>query len=93
MRRWRSDGVTLNTHDHTYVFVEKSIWDVLSKHSLGVTAPELSGEKLWDAQDVAMFLRVKPTTVWSYVSRDGFPAPVSQAGRAGMWSEPLVVQW
>jgi predicted DNA-binding transcriptional regulator AlpA len=89
---WMTE-VEVRTGDHTYVFVEKSIWDALSKHSLGVTAPELSGEKLWDAQDVAMFLRVKPATVWSYVSRDGFPAPVSQAGRAGMWSEPLVVQW
>jgi predicted DNA-binding transcriptional regulator AlpA len=89
---WMAE-VEVRTGDPTYVFVEKSVWEALSKHSLGVTAPELSGEKLWDAQDVARFLRVKPTTVWSYVSRDGFPAPVSQAGRAGMWSEPLVMQW
>lgn len=89
---WMTE-VEIPTGDPTYVFVEKGIWEALSKHSLGVTAPELSGEKLWDAQDVAGFLGVKAATVWSYVSRDGFPLPVSQAGRTSMWSEPLVVQW
>lgn len=89
---WMTE-VEIPAGDPTYVFVGRETWEALAKHSLGVIAPELSGEKLWDAQDVAGFLGVKAATVWSYVSRDGFPPPVSQAGRAGMWSEPLVVQW
>lgn len=89
---WMTE-VEIETDDPTIVAVDKTLWAELSRRSLGIDAPELSCEKLWDTDNVAAFLGVKPGTIWSYVARKAFPEPVTKVGRTSVWSEPLVLEW
>lgn len=89
---WMTE-VEIETDDPTVVVVDKELWAELSRRSLGIDAPELSCEKLWDADNVAAFLGVKTGTIWSYVARDAFPEPVARVGRTSVWSEPVVMAW
>lgn len=67
-------------------------WDRRADVPLGLDAPELAADRLWDVARIAAVTGVEPATVRGYVRRGYLPAPTVRRGGVPLWSAPVVVQ-
>lgn len=79
--------------DGEWGYVDKALWSVCRARPLGVIAPELSPEMMFDLQGLAALLGYLPGTVRNMHSKGALPEPQRVLGRTPLWSRPVIEHW
>ena len=70
-------------------------WRTVLTAVVGLIAPELSGDQLINATELAQIGGVAPSTLRAYLSRgeSEVPSPQAVVGGRAMWARPVAEEW